>query len=291
MDLNQFKEDVTLAIRQLGKKLIVPIGAIYVIFAILVFGAVFSAFALATGDGTIIFNLENQDKMFEFQAYMRENLGAFFSVMIVFMLIFMLIYAWFLNLFLQISELTIREESGVIGKALSASFSSKVFRIYGFVWATIVLMILMGLIMGIVVSIFRNAMAISVVLAVTGAILMTIVFLRLLAAPGAIVHGNMSLGSAMSFSWGKITMGKAGAMLLVLIGISLVMGLFSAGIDAVVANLSNDPMTMVVLSNVIMLPLNIIVYAYAVAALSTLYYRYAELPDDEEHTDIHLVTE
>jgi hypothetical protein len=209
-------------------------------------------------------------------------------------IISILIYCWMFYTFMKLNDLEVRERNNSIVSALASSFSGKVF--------TILIYSLLYSIMNLVITVvffFLIAMLASVSTAAgvfvgfVGFFILLMFLLRFSLGLPAIVHGNMTISEAISFSVKNITWKRAG--LILFIGIILVIALLLLlGILSFVALLFVEKDSVTVSSFVVQQILTsiagAIVTAFIYASMTALYFRYSN--DHVEDMDVkdHLIS-
>lgn len=237
--------------------------------------------------------MENQNNMEAIsELYMAQFSNVQSFLVLPLMLIVLFVYAWASHFYLLLSDNEIRFGSSHVMQAFKQSFSSKILSIAGFFILYILIQISVSLIFGLI---FFALSSVSAVLAVlvgfVGFFVMLAFLLRFTIAIPAIVHGNMGVVQAISYSLSRLTW-KRGAMLLlmailaiiVLIIVAVILGGIFGGSDSTELTVKGF-----ILQEIGSFIISVLFITYFTAAMSTLYFRYSDDSTDDESE--HLVYE
>ncbi|NNC83527.1 MAG: hypothetical protein HKN79_08115 [Flavobacteriales bacterium] len=201
---------------------------------------------------------------------------------------FLLVGSWFYNLCFIAIEAYIRDRSLSLGELIKKSFNANVF------WLVLasLLISLIGFSASILVSLFSAVGGgTAVLLVLVGFVLMGGLMMRLMLVFPAIVHGNMSVGSAIAHSWKTIHFARGmkyfGVSILVFI--SLVVLLFVLGM--IQAAMMMIPVVGVVLYILLSLAMGGFMSAWTTAVVSGIYFRHSDSIEDTGRMDLedHLI--
>ncbi len=216
----------------------------------------------------------------------------------------LIITSWQYFLFFKLNDNEVRNNDKGVLNALKSSFSPQIFQILLFIIIYIIFITLSIVLVSIISGFILKA------LGGIGGLIVFILFvfliafwLRLLIAPAAVVHGNMSVGNALSFSWKNINLRRS--FLLLLIGIVfciiafigfLIIGSIIAMIGLSSVNESSEitskSIIIFILTQIVSGLFGAIISTYFYAALSALYFRFSnENNESEEAIQEHLINE
>ncbi|MCC6818206.1 MAG: hypothetical protein IT245_04900 [Bacteroidia bacterium] len=207
----------------------------------------------------------------------------------------LLIYSLSVNCFYIISDDEIRHSKSNFLSALRQSFNSTLLTILGFIVLLFFIQIAVMIISMLLFSMFNNiSIALGIVIGFVGFLFVIVFFLRFTVGFAAIVHGKMKVTQAISYSLSHINW-KRGWMLLLL---GIVFNVVAALISSLLMLAIPQPKTAeelsyanLLLSKASSIIVNGFVYAFAVSATSTLYFRYSDDSSDDDGEDLqnHLV--
>jgi hypothetical protein len=130
-------------------------------------------------------------------------------------LIVLFVYSWACNFYLTLSNNEIRTGSTKVFSALRASFSSKIFKIAGFFVLYTLIQISVTLIFGLIFYLLSTVSSLlAVFVGFIGFFVLLAFLLRFTIAIPAIVHGDMGVVQAISFSLSRVTWKRGGMLLL-----------------------------------------------------------------------------
>jgi len=207
-------------------------------------------------------------------------------------IISVLVYAWALNFYFTLSNNEIRTGSSKVFSALRQSFSTKIFRIAGFFILYVLIQISVTLIFALIFYLLSTVSSIlAVLVGFIGFFILLAFLLRFSIAIPAIVHGDMGVVQAISFSLSRLTW-KRGGMLLLMGILSIIVLIIVAVILGGLLSSSNSSEISVgsfIGEQIVSLIISVLFVTYFIAAMSTLYFRYS---DDHTDDDIdHIVYE
>lgn len=239
---------------------------------------------------SVIDNQKNIEVISELYMAQFNNVQSFLALPL--MLLVLFIYSWASHFYLLLSDNEIRFGSSRVMQALKQSFSSKILSIAGFFILYILIQISVSLIFGLI---FFTLSSVNAVLAVlvgfVGFFVMLAFLLRFTIAIPAIVHGNMGIIQAISFSMSRLTW-KRGAMLLLMAILSLIVFLIVAVIlGSIFGGSESLELTIkgFILQEIGSFIISVLFITYFTAAMSTLYFRYSDDSTDDESE--HLIYE
>ncbi len=203
-------------------------------------------------------------------------------------LIVLFVYSWACNFYLTLSNNEIRTGSTKVFSALRASFSSKIFKIAGFFVLYTLIQISVTLIFGLIFFLLSSVSSLlAVLVGFIGFFVLLAFLLRFTIAIPAIVHGDMGVVQAISFSLSRVTWKRGGMLLLMGILSLIVLIIFAVILGSVLS--SSDATELSIGSfigqQITSLIISILFVTYFIAAMSTLYFRYSDdsTEDDTEH--------
>ncbi len=205
----------------------------------------------------------------------------------------MLIYCWMFYTFLKLNDNEVRTKNNGFVSALAGSFSGRIFTILGFSIVYALLYTTIGVIfIFLMVMLIAVTKPIGILLAFFGFFVIVIFMLRFSLGLPAIVHGNMSISEAMSFSYRSLTWKRAGMIFLVgliLMIVLIILSLIITGITFSIIDKNSDSITSLVVQQIFSSITSAIIGAFIYASLTALYFRYSN--DNVEETDYndHLV--
>lgn len=282
-----FKNDLWNGIWQHAKRMFKPIAIIGIVYILVTTGLTFLGFysilggdaaneLMAPGGQTLDLQSIMQRNDMVTQAMMENGLAIGVLSIMFFVGVLVLIGSWFTNFMLMVSQRVLENESVDLGATFSASFNKNVFRIFGYSFIVAVAYFALGLFASLMATVHFGLVFLAMIF-----VLATL--LRLVAGPAAIVHGDLSVSKALSFSWGNINYGRAFKLLLVFIVLGILLALAMLGITAVLSMMGSiAPYAMVLLQ----LVMGLLMYSITYSALSASFYRYAEVSyetTDEQH--------
>jgi hypothetical protein len=235
--------------------------------------------------------LENQQ---DFDAISEAYTAQFSNMQTAFILpmflIVLFVYSWACNFYLTLSNNEIRTGSTKVFSALRASFSSKIFKIAGFFVLYTLIQISVTLIFGLIFFLLSSVSSIlAVLVGFIGFFVLLAFLLRFTIAIPAIVHGDMGVVQAISFSLSRVTWKRGGMLLLMGILSIIVLILFAVILGSVLS--SSDATELSIGSfigqQITSLIISILFVTYFIAAMSTLYFRYSD--DSTEDETEHLI--
>ena len=199
-----------------------------------------------------------------------------------------LVYAWALNFYFTLSNNEIRTGSTKVFTALRQSFSTKVFKIAGFFVLYVLIQISVTLIFGLIFYLLSTVSGIlAVLVGFIGFFVLLAFLLRFSIAIPAIVHGDMGVVQAISFSLSRLTWKRGGMLLLMGILSIIVLIIFAVILGAVLSSSNASEITIgsFIGQQITSLIISILFVTYFIAAMSTLYFRYSDdsTEDDTEH--------
>jgi hypothetical protein len=136
--------------------------------------------------------------------------------------------------------------------------------------------------------------ALGIVVGFLGFFVVLILLIRFILAPAAIVHGNMGVMEAFSYSFRNLTMKRAAMLGLMGLVVLIIAGIISAVANTLVLALiskdGNSPIIFYSVQQLIGTLLGTLVSAFMYSGLSALYFRYSE--DEVDQTEIdHIITD
>lgn len=203
------------------------------------------------------------------------------------------LYGWGFNFFYKISDNEIRLGDRNLMRALKQSFNGNILRIIGFMLFIYLIFIasivIYSLILGLLMSISKF---LGILIGFIGLFFLLVFMLRFTLGIAAIVHGGKSILEAVSYSLSSINW-KRGWMLFLLGIIALIIsGILSFLLMKIVLIGNGDPLsfTYLLLSNLISLVINAVIYSYLISATSSLYFRYSDdVIEDENSLSEHII--
>lgn len=285
--IENFKDDLWNGIYFHARKLLIPsIGAslIYLGLVILFMVGVLSSLFTAE-DVQALMQLPQEmdmESMMERNQFVLEIMNRFDPAMvfigfILFYVIILLIFSWFSNLMLNLSEDIVLTDKTSFVEGLKTSFNGNFFRLFSLCIMMLLLTFLLVVMWAYLVK--MGLLGISFI----GAFAVLILLLKFIAAPGAIVHGKMSVPAALSFSWENITFKrafKAFVVLFVFVIILFITSLLFISIFSFMGSVGS------VLTIVYQVAIALLVYATWFSAASAAFFRYAEVEiQSEDHTE------
>lgn len=203
-------------------------------------------------------------------------------------LIVLFVYSWACNFYLTLSNNEIRTGSTKVFSALRASFSSKIFKIAGFFVLYTLIQISVTLIFGLIFYLLSTVSSLlAVFVGFIGFFVLLAFLLRFTIAIPAIVHGDMGVVQAISFSLSRVTWKRGGMLLLMGILSLIVLIIFAVILGSVLSSSDATELSIgsFVGQQITSLIISILFVTYFIAAMSTLYFRYSDdsTEDDTEH--------
>lgn len=217
-----------------------------------------------------------------------------FGYLAIAMLVAILFSAYQYVVFFRLNDNTVRENNTGIVDALRMSFTSKVFSMIGLYLSLVAISALTFILFGILIGVL---IALSKILGILiGFILFFVVLLfiiRFMISPAALIHGNMGIGAAISYSFNKITWKRAGILFLMglvfMIAASMVSFTVSS-ITGAIFGFNNTNMTAIVISQVIAGALGAVLGAFLYCSLTSIYFRYSDDMRDDNAIEDHLIS-
>ncbi len=290
--LELFKEDVWTGIAQHAKKLIPATIVATIIYLIVVIASMIAIFSSIL-DKSMIEEINNMSQANPFDVEAMQERSLFFKEMILdigvktfvttillFLVVATFAGSWFINFMLLLSQDTLTMGKASVGDAFKKSFNRDVLRIVG-------LNILLTILFLFLYLISFMLLKINFIFVVLGMLITFLIMLRFTASIGAIVHGQMGIAEAMSFSWKNITFKSAMKIFLILIAVFLVMLLVAALFAAIFGMMGKVGS---ILSGIFQLAFTVIYYAFGYAALSAAFFRYADVEIQTDEVS-HLLEE
>jgi hypothetical protein len=237
---------------------------------------------------TVLENQQDFDAISEAYTTQFSNMQTAFILPM--FLIVLFVYSWACNFYLTLSNNEIRTGSTKVFSALRASFSSKIFKIAGFFVLYTLIQISVTLIFGLIFFLLSSVSSIlAVLVGFIGFFVLLAFLLRFTIAIPAIVHGDMGVVQAISFSLSRVTWKRGGMLLLMGILSIIVLILFAVILGSVLS--SSDATELSIGSfigqQITSLIISILFVTYFIAAMSTLYFRYSD--DSTEDETEHLI--
>ena len=237
---------------------------------------------------TDVMNVMEIGDPFERQAYITDMLGGvmtnfgvgtvligLFSVTIV-----ILIGSWFYNLCFIAAEDYVEKENVSFANVLGRSFNRDVIRL---VLASLLISVI-AIAAFFFIGIFGvlGGRLIGGLLVLVGMLFVSIFMMRFILTFPAIVHGNMSAGNAISFSWNSIDFKRALKYFAIAILIFVALVVITLITGLVQTALMKIPAIGFVLYLIISSILSAYTTAWTTAALSGLYFRHIPLGEEQE---------
>lgn len=203
-------------------------------------------------------------------------------------LIVLFVYSWACNFYLTLSNNEIRTGSTKVFSALRASFSSKIFKIAGFFVLYTLIQISVTLIFGLIFYLLSTVSSLlAVFVGFIGFFVLLAFLLRFTIAIPAIVHGDMGVVQAISFSLSRVTWKRGGMLLLMGILSLIVLIIFAIILGGILSSSDASEFSIgsFIGQQITSLIISILFVTYFIAAMSTLYFRYSDdsTEDDTEH--------
>jgi hypothetical protein len=227
-----------------------------------------------------------------------SNLFSSFNVLFVCLMfvVGLIVYSWMFNAYFQLNDNEVKNKDNNFLHALSMSFSKKTFTILGYM--LIYFLIYLAVLMLFVALFFMLIKVASVIGGLVAFILFFVVLifmLRFSLGFAAIVHGNMSVSEALSFSLRKLTWKRAGLIFLIGIILLIAMMLISLIISmitlAIVNKETSSSLTFLIVSQILNTITSAIIGSFIYASMTALYFRYSTDEIEDEHMDRHFISE
>jgi hypothetical protein len=205
----------------------------------------------------------------------------------------LIIYCWIFYTFMKLNDNEVRTRNNSFISALAASFSSKIFSIlvYSVLYAifyTIVLLVYMFLV-SMLVSVSKVA---GILIGFIGFFVVAIFMIRFTLGLPAIVHGNMSISQAISFSYKNLTWKRSALIFLISIILGLAMALLLGILTFVIfliINKDTESIRNYVIQQIFSSLAGSIIGAFIYASMTTLYFRYSDDMVEEMDVKDHLI--
>ena len=209
------------------------------------------------------------------------------------MLIGLLIYCWMFYTMLKLNDNEVRYRNNSFASALAQSLSSKIFTILGYVLVYAIFYTVATVIFFfIIVTLMTLSKALGIILGFLGFIMIMIQMLRFALGFPAIVHGNMGIADAISYSFRHLTFKRALMLFLIfiIIGIAfIILSTIIAAITSAVVGDSSASITAFIIAQLFSSLASAVLGAFIYASMTALYFRYSS--DETEEIDVkdHLV--
>lgn len=212
-------------------------------------------------------------------------------VVLLAVLVALLIYSWMHYAYLKLNDNEVRTGNRSFANAIMRSFSTGILKLIGLLilvyLITIAVMVVFFLLVGLLMQI---SSVIGILIGFIGFFVVLIFIIRMILAMPALVHGNLSIGQSLSYSFRHITWKRAA--LLMLMGIAFI--IVALIVSAIVAYLLSLTIGTKALDNPVLFGIQSLVEsivgaltgAFAYASLTALYFRYSNdegQTDDSEH--------
>lgn len=236
---------------------------------------------------------ENQEDI----GALREIFKSYFTISPTYIILYLLAtaitYSWAINLYYTISDNEIRQSNSNLFKAFVNSFNVKIFKILIFnILYFLITMAILSIFMFVFSFISAALGFIGVFLGFVGFLFVLVFLLRFTIGYAAIVHGNMSVLNAMSYSLTHIRW-KRGWMLflmgiLFVLAIALLSSIFKLGFSI---DPYNYTYTSLIISMFVGRLANGLLFPFIIAATSVLYFRYSSDATEEVDLNEHLIND
>jgi hypothetical protein len=284
--ISDFKGSFFNAIMEHGKQLVRPAGLI-----ILVVGLLFGLITFFIGQALIgqetvadimatIKNGPSPEAIMGISEIIQERVGEMFVGLLVFALVMYLVQGVVVAFFLKTSEAVLKKEE--------TSPSAVIKRLTQPILVQSILVVtVVGVISQLIGGVRQMTIADMPMINLIFSIFLGILFMRLVAANPAVVHGEMNWKDALTWSWQKITWKRAALIYLAIIGASIGIGLVFVLVTFLSAALGKFGAFLILF---LILFLFVIGVAFYLSFLSGVYYRYAELDSDSgSSAEDHLI--
>jgi len=208
------------------------------------------------------------------------GLSTFITTVLLFLVVATFAGSWFINFMLILSQDTLTMGKASVGDAFKKSFNRDVLKIVGLNILLTILFLFLYLISFMLIKI-------NFIFLALGMLVTFFIMLRFTASMGAIVHGQMGIAEAMSFSWKNITFKRAMKIFLILIAVFVVILLVAALFGAIFGMMGKLGS---ILSGIFQLAFTVVYYAFGYAALSAAFFRYADVEIQTDEVS-HLLEE
>lgn len=294
--IEDVKESAFKGVLTLTKKVLGPQVIAYVVFNLITLAITFTLGAGIFGDYiSLMGNATDPSAVREAMlSLVKGNVGTVAALAI----LFTLFSAWYFSFALNINDQLIKKDRFDLGETFKNSVGSNLLHIIIYYLMLIGIYVLAILVIGgIAVALAQLASALAVLIGVIGGIAFVLLYIRLLAAPAYIVHGNLSASTALRKSLEVLTWSRALVMIIVGIGIAIVLGIIGGVIALIVGTntlttqvvLGTDITAVAIIGQLISFVISGILYAFIYSGFSSFYYRYEDNEGDDSNLDSHLV--
>jgi hypothetical protein len=205
----------------------------------------------------------------------------------------LIIYCWMFYAYFRLNDNEVRSRNNSFISALGSSFSGKIFSILGYYVLYFILYMIIAFIFIFLIAIIMNAsQAAGILIGFLGSFLVIFFLMRFSIGGAAIVHGNLSIGEAISYSYRHITWKRSALIFLILLIVLIVFFLLSYLISLITFSIVDkgaDSVTALVVTQIFSSITSSIIGAFIYASMTTLYFRYSTEAVEDEDVKEHLV--
>ena len=284
--ISDFKGSFFNAILDHGKKLVRPTGLIILIVGLLFGFLTFFIGQAIIGQDTIediaatIKNGPSPEAILGISEIIESRMGEMIIGLLAFALVLYLIQGVFMAFFLKTSEAVLRNQETSPSSVMKQLSQSVILQ-------SILVVVVVGILSQLFGALRQMTIADMPLINMVLSVFFGILFMRLVAANPAVVHGEMNWKDALVWSWEKITWKRAALIYLALIGLGLGVGLAFVIVTFLSAALGKFGAFLILF---LILALFVFGVAFYLSFLSGIYYRYADVEDEgDSAAEDHLI--